>query len=101
MATGSSEEIEEERRLLYVAMTRARDRLEMVVPQRFYVAQQSFKGDRHLLASRSRFLPDSVTEHFERSNWPVLSATSASSAPQPLASIDLASRLRGSFARGD
>ena len=101
MATGSSEEIEEERRLLYVAMTRARDRLEIVVPQRFYVAQQSFKGDRHLLASRSRFLPDTVTGHFERSNWPVLSAASANSAPQPLASIDLASRLRGTFARGD
>ena len=99
MATGSSEEIEEERRLLYVAMTRARDRLEIVVPQRFYVAQQSFKGDRHLLASRSRFLPDGVSGHFERCNWPHLPAASTGQGPQALASIDLASRLRGSFGR--
>ena len=39
MATGRREEIEEERRLLYVAMTRARDRLAIVVPQRFYVTR--------------------------------------------------------------
>ena len=37
LATGSSEEIEEKRRLLYVAMTRAKDELALVVPQRFYV----------------------------------------------------------------
>ena len=40
LATGSSDEIEEERRLLYVAMTRARDELTLVVPQRFYVHGQ-------------------------------------------------------------
>ena len=42
MSTGSAEEIEEERRLLYVAMTRARERLQLIVPQRFYVHQQAF-----------------------------------------------------------
>jgi superfamily I DNA/RNA helicase len=36
MATGSPEEIEEERRLLYVAMTRAKDELDLIVPHRFY-----------------------------------------------------------------
>ena len=35
MATGKAEEIEEERRLLYVAMTRAKDQLALVVPHRF------------------------------------------------------------------
>ena len=40
MATGTSDEIEEERRLLYVAMTRAQDQLAILVPQRFYVHQQ-------------------------------------------------------------
>src|SRR5205823_8068036 len=55
MATGTSEEIDEERRLLYVAMTRAKDTLHLVVPQRFYVHQQSALGDRHVYASRSRF----------------------------------------------
>ena len=37
LATGSPQEIEEERRLLYVALTRAKDHLQIVVPQRFYV----------------------------------------------------------------
>ncbi len=45
---GSAEEIEEERRLLYVAMTRARHHLQLLVPQRFHVTQQAVRGDRHL-----------------------------------------------------
>src|SRR5262249_21977047 len=36
LAVGSTPEIEEERRLLYVAMTRAKDHLHLIVPQRFY-----------------------------------------------------------------
>lgn len=35
MATGNAAEIEEERRLLYVAMTRARDHLYLIQPHRF------------------------------------------------------------------
>ena len=40
LATGSTPEIEEERRLLYVAMTRAKDQLHLMVPQRFYTHGQ-------------------------------------------------------------
>jgi ATP-dependent exoDNAse (exonuclease V) beta subunit len=54
MATRTPEEIEEERRLLYVAMTRAKDELDLIVPQRFYTYQQSKTGDRHVYACRSR-----------------------------------------------
>ncbi|HRI19164.1 MAG TPA: ATP-dependent helicase, partial [Burkholderiaceae bacterium] len=57
MATGSAAEIEEERRLLYVAMTRARDHLHLLVPQRFHVHQQAAYGDRHVYATLSRFIP--------------------------------------------
>jgi DNA helicase-2/ATP-dependent DNA helicase PcrA len=57
MATGTTEEVEEERRLLYVAMTRARDELSLLIPQRFYVHQQSAYGDRHVYASRTRSFP--------------------------------------------
>ena len=32
---GTAQELEEERRLLYVAMTRARDELHLITPQRF------------------------------------------------------------------
>src|SRR5690606_5629270 len=40
LGTGSPDELEEERRLLYVAMTRARDDLHLILPQRFFVHQQ-------------------------------------------------------------
>ena len=36
-----------ERRLLYVAMTRAKDKLNLIVPQRFYTHHQARAGDRH------------------------------------------------------
>jgi DNA helicase II / ATP-dependent DNA helicase PcrA len=65
MATGSAAEIEEERRLLYVAMTRARDELTLWAPQRFYVTQQRRFGDRHLYAQRSRFLTPAVMATLE------------------------------------
>src|SRR5690606_16111264 len=64
MSTGEREEIEEERRLLYVAMTRARERLQLIVPQRFYVHQQTGLGDRHVYASRTRFIPQSLMPLF-------------------------------------
>ena len=99
LATGTSAEIEEERRLLYVGMTRARDRLEMVVPQRFYVAQQSGKGDRHVLAARTRFIPSALLQHFEGQVWPVAKASGRDASPAP-DKIDLGARLRGSFVRG-
>src|SRR5690606_9310332 len=47
MSTGRPDDIEEERRLLYVAMTRAKDELHLVLPQRFHVHQQPRNGDRH------------------------------------------------------
>jgi DNA helicase-2/ATP-dependent DNA helicase PcrA len=65
MATGTAEEIEEERRLLYVAMTRAKRHLALLVPQRFYVTQQGARGDRHVYAALSRFMPPGVARLFE------------------------------------
>jgi ATP-dependent DNA helicase UvrD/PcrA len=93
LATGSTEEIEEERRLLYVAMTRAKDQLALIVPQRFYVRQQPSRGDRHLYASRTRFLPDSILPLFERRTWPPARTGHAPQAP-PGARIDVGARLR-------
>jgi superfamily I DNA/RNA helicase len=59
------EEIEEERRL-----TRAKKQLDLMVPQRFYVHQQPSRGDRHLYASRTRFVPDTILPLFELRTWP-------------------------------
>jgi DNA helicase-2/ATP-dependent DNA helicase PcrA len=66
MATGSPAQIEEERRLLYVAMTRARDHLHLVQPLRFVTREQQRHGDRHVYAPRTRFIPDAILSHFER-----------------------------------
>ena len=66
LATESAQQIEEERRLLYVAMTRAKQHLELITPQRFYVQQQSGYGNRHVYATPSRFIPPGVAVLFER-----------------------------------
>jgi DNA helicase II / ATP-dependent DNA helicase PcrA len=65
MATRTPEEIEEERRLLYVAMTRAKDELDLVAPHRFYTYQQPSFGDGHVYASFSRFIPQSIRNLFD------------------------------------
>ena len=70
LATGTRAGIEEERRLFYVAMTRARDALHLLVPRRFYVHQQAARGDRHVTAARSRFLTDAVVRTLAERAWP-------------------------------
>ncbi len=69
MATGNQDDIEEERRLLYVAMTRAREHLHLIVPNRFFIKQQSSMGDRHVYATRSRFVTPVMLKHFEEAAW--------------------------------
>ena len=66
MATGKPEQIDEERRLLYVAMTRARQHLELIQPMRFFSTHQPRFGGNHVLAPRSRFLPDEILHFFDR-----------------------------------
>ena len=93
LATGSSAEIEEERRLLYVAMTRAKDHLHLLVPQRFYVHAQRGGGDRHMYAARTRFIPSEILRLFESRACPHAGAA-APSAQGTRAPIDIAARLR-------
>ena len=81
LGVGSSAEIEEERRLLYVAMTRAKDNLHLIMPQRFFTYGQNALGDRHVYAARSRFIPHKLLMHFESISWPVAPAENASRQP--------------------
>ncbi|MBN1576527.1 MAG: ATP-dependent helicase [Chitinispirillaceae bacterium] len=64
MATGSDEEIEEELRLAYVAMTRARDRLYVTWPMRFYSHPMGF-SDGHVYGQCSRFFTKDVLATME------------------------------------
>ncbi len=65
MSTGSPEQIDEERRLFYVALTRARHALHVYLPLRYHRRNRGLE-DRHMHAQRSRFLDDEVLTTMER-----------------------------------
>jgi DNA helicase-2/ATP-dependent DNA helicase PcrA len=69
-ATGKPHMIEEERRLLYVAMTRARHELHLVAPLKYYITQQPRTADKHVYGARSRFLTNEVMKTLEAKVWP-------------------------------
>ena len=97
MATGSQAEIEEERRLLYVAMTRARDHLTLVHPLRFHVRGQAQFGDRHVFAPWTRFIPPGDLRFYE------IAAGAAAGRHQEAAAhsvtrVDVGARMRDMWA---
>jgi DNA helicase-2/ATP-dependent DNA helicase PcrA len=94
LGAGTTAELEEERRLLYVAMTRAKDDLHLMVPQRFFTYGQNPQGDRHVYASRSRFIPDQLLHLFERTTWPLFGAAAARVASEGVR-VDIGARMRG------
>lgn len=94
LGAGARDEIEEERRLLYVAMTRAKDELHLMVPQRFFTHGQSSTGDRHVYAARTRFIPNNLLKHFERRAWP-LASPAGERAPSGGPKIDVRAKMRG------
>jgi DNA helicase-2/ATP-dependent DNA helicase PcrA len=94
LGTGTFAEIEEERRLLHIAMARAKDRLHLVVPQRFFSQGQSLNGDRHVFAVWTRLIPASLLPLFECTTWPIVLA--AASGPDPKqVRRDVGARMRG------
>jgi DNA helicase II / ATP-dependent DNA helicase PcrA len=63
----TSDAIEEERRLLYVAMTRAKSQLDLFVPrQLFHQYQPNGPGQHHVLLKLTRFIPSSIIGLFDR-----------------------------------
>ncbi len=95
LGAGTSAEIEEERRLLYVAMTRAKDDLHLMVPQRFFTHGQSAQGDRHVYASRTRFIPDRLLDLFEKTTWPLPTVGTAARSAGQGPRVDVGARMRG------
>ena len=64
LATGRPEEIDEELRLFYVALSRARDHLTVLFPLRWYDRPVG-AGGKHSYAQLTRFLPPAVRAAFE------------------------------------
>ncbi len=95
LGTGTTPEIEEERRLLYVAMTRAKDQLHLMVPQRFFTHGQRGMGDRHVYAQRTRFIPNSITRHFQSRYWPKSKVDGGALSRVAHAPIDVKAKMRG------
>jgi DNA helicase-2/ATP-dependent DNA helicase PcrA len=91
LGVGGAAEIDEERRLLYVAMTRAKDDLHLIHPHRFFVQQQRPSGDRHVYAPRSRFITPAMLGQFECVAW---SAGTGADPSREAPRVDLTQRMR-------
>jgi DNA helicase II / ATP-dependent DNA helicase PcrA len=76
-------------------MTRAKDHLHLVVPQRFFIHGQHAQGDRHLYSSRTRFIPEKLLDLFERTSWPALPTDSAARTSSKGPKVDIGARMRG------
>jgi DNA helicase II / ATP-dependent DNA helicase PcrA len=99
-STGKPEMIEEERRLLYVAMTRARNELHVCAPLKYAVTQQAKNGDAHVYGAKSRFMTDKVLECFDRTSYRSASGADSLRAAEPLgtdkaaATVDVGAQLK-------
>ncbi len=94
LGVGTREEIEEERRLLYVAMTRAKDSLHLLLPQRFFTHGQAARGDRHVYAARTRFIPPIILNRFAATSWPPAQPAAPGVQAAETARIDIGARMR-------
>jgi DNA helicase II / ATP-dependent DNA helicase PcrA len=92
-ATGKPALIEEERRLLYVAMTRAKSALHLVAPLKYWVPQQPRHGDRHVYGARSRFIDAGMMKCME-ARFHAGADEPGANASRPTEIIDIGARLR-------
>ncbi len=98
MATGSVDEIEEERRLFYVACTRAKDWLYVCFPLRYYKAPWNHT-DAHGYAQLSRFVADGCRDAFRDEPGGLRSGDGADEPADPAVSgAAIKTRLRAMWA---
>jgi len=96
-SAGKPKMIEEERRLLYVAMTRARNELHLCAPLRYAVTQQAKGGDAHVYGAKSRFMTDKVLACFEHTTFRSLHGAESLRAHErsdAIGAVDVVSQLK-------
>jgi len=93
-ATGKPEMIEEERRLLYVAMTRAKQSLQLIAPLRYHVTQQRRDGDKHVFGARSRFVTERLMDTMQARFHGRRESSARHVQPKTNKRIDVAGKLR-------
>ena len=96
-STGSKASLEEERRLLNVAMTRPKNRLILVNPLKYFVPQQSQHGDNHVYGAKSRFLTEKVMRCIDSESYDS-SPTQSKELQRSNIKVDVKSRLRAAWA---
>ena len=96
-STGKAELIEEERRLLYVALTRAQNDMILMAPLKFHLTNQSRQGDAHVYGGRSRFLTEKVLQKLEATTFHSSNAGGDALRADPTAdtgTVDVGARLK-------
>jgi DNA helicase-2/ATP-dependent DNA helicase PcrA len=94
LGAGTEAEIEEERRVLYVAMTRAKTDLALMLPEKWYTHNQPAYGDRHVYAGRTQFITNAMLDHFEQISWSSYERTAFAKPALPMGKVDIGARMQ-------
>ena len=94
-AAESAEDLEEERRLFNVAITRAQRQLHLIQPLKYWIPEQQRFGGKHVYGAKSRFLTDTVVKNLEAIPYPDTRLTEADRVVGEETLADIKSRVIG------
>ncbi|MCP4272798.1 MAG: ATP-dependent helicase [Gammaproteobacteria bacterium] len=94
-AAKDPKDIEEERRLLNVAITRAQKNLQLIQPLKYWVPEQQRFGGRHVYGAKSRFLSNNVCECLSEMSYRDENLVSVDSAVAAKAILHIKTQILG------